>query len=128
MRDEEGLPIELPFFNRIIADSDLDGLCAAAILKSYNPDAEVVFSHAALIRSGRIDDVINHTTAMVDLPFHPNCGWYLDHHQTNKPNLEEEDKFTKRGGVCNWEATPSAARLAYNILSKKILFFLFSRI
>ena len=97
MRDEEGLPIELPFFNRIIADSDLDGLCAAAILKSYNPDAEVVFSHAALIRSGRIDDVINHTTAMVDLPFHPNCGWYLDHHQTNKPNLEEEDKFTKRG-------------------------------
>ena len=120
MRDEEGLPIELPFFNRIIADSDLDGLCAAAILKSYNPDAEVVFSHAALIRSGRIDDVINHTTAMVDLPFHPNCGWYLDHHQTNKPNLEEEDKFTKKGGVCNWEAAPSAARLAYNILSKKI--------
>ena len=25
--------------------------------------------------------------------------------------------FTKNGGVCNWEATPSAARLAYNLLS-----------
>ena len=120
MRGEEGQPAELPFFDRIVADSDLDGLCAAAVLKSYNPKAEVIFSHAALVRSGKIDALITPTTAMVDLPFHPNCGWYLDHHQTNRPNSEEENKFTQKGGVCNWEATPSAARLAYNILSSRI--------
>ena len=117
MRGGEGHHAQLPVFDRIIADSDLDGLCAAAVLKSYNPDAEVIFSHAALVRSGKIDEIITPSTAMVDLPFHPNCGWYLDHHQTNRPNLEEEINFTKNGGVCNWEATPSAARLAYNLLS-----------
>ncbi len=112
--------ITIPDFDRIVADSDLDGLCAAAILRAYNPDAEVVFSHAALVRSGRIDHLINRSTAMVDLPFHPKCGWYLDHHQTNRPNPSEENEFIKSGGICNWEATPSAARLAFDLLSPKI--------
>jgi oligoribonuclease NrnB/cAMP/cGMP phosphodiesterase (DHH superfamily) len=112
--------IDIPSFDRIIADSDLDGLCAAAVLKSYNPDAEVIFSHAALVRSGKIDHLITPSTAMVDLPFHPNCGWYLDHHQTNRPTIDEEKDFLKSGGTCNWEAAPSAARVAYDLLSKSI--------
>lgn len=107
----------IPIFDRIVADSDLDGLCAAAVLKSYNPEAEVIFSHAALVRSGKIDDLITSSTAMVDLPFHPNCGWYLDHHQTNRPTKEEEKQFLKSGGICNWQAAPSAARVAYDLLS-----------
>ena len=111
---------DIPSFDRIIADSDLDGLCAAAVLKSYNPDAEVIFSHAALIRSGKVDDLITKSTAMVDLPFHPNCGWYLDHHQTNRPTNEEEKDFIASGGICNWEASPSAARVAYDLLSQSI--------
>ena len=107
----------MPEFSRIIADSDLDGLCAAAVLKAANPDAEVHFAHAALVRSGAIDSLIDRTTAMVDLPFHPQCGWYLDHHQTNRPNEEQEARFVADGGTCHWEATPSAARLAYDVLS-----------
>ena len=110
----------IPSFDRIIADSDLDGLCAAAVLKSFNPDAEVIFSHAALVRSGKMDDLITSTTAMVDLPFHPSCGWYLDHHQTNRPTKEEEKNFLESGGICNWEAAPSAARVAYDLLSQMI--------
>ena len=111
---------DIPSFDRIIADSDLDGLCAAAVLKSFNPEAEVIFSHAALVRSGKIDDLITKSTAMVDLPFHPNCGWYLDHHQTNRPTNDEEKDFIASGGICNWEASPSAARVAYDLLSKSI--------
>tara|TARA_Y100000766_G_scaffold112496_1_gene96462 strand:+ start:57325 stop:58320 length:996 start_codon:yes stop_codon:yes gene_type:complete len=107
----------LPQFTRIIADSDLDGLCAAAVLKAANPDADVHFAHAALIRSGAVDSLIDRSTAMVDLPFHPQCGWYLDHHLTNRPEKEEETKFIDEGGTCHWEATPSAARLAYDVLS-----------
>lgn len=107
----------LPNFRRIIADSDLDGLCAAAVLKAANPEAEVHFAHAALVRSGAMDELIDRTTAMVDLPFHPDCGWYLDHHQTNRPNPQEEQAFVSAGGTCHWEATPSAARLAFDVLS-----------
>ena len=110
----------LPAFTSIIADSDLDGLCAAAVLKAANPNATVHFAHAALVRSGAIDHLVDRQTAMVDLPFHPDCGWYLDHHQTNRPNEVEEAKFTAQGGTCHWEATPSAARLAYDVLSPYI--------
>ena len=107
----------LPNFKRIIADSDLDGLCAAAVLKTVNPNAEVIFAHAALIRLGAMDSQIDETTAIVDLPFHENCGLYLDHHLTNRPTKKQEEEFVARGGVCQWEATPSAARLAYDLIS-----------
>lgn len=107
----------LPNFKRIVADSDLDGLCAAAVLKAMNPNAEVIFAHAALVRSGAMDSQIDENTAIVDLPFHENCGWYLDHHLTNRPTKKQEEEFLARGGVCHWRATPSAARLAYDLIS-----------
>ena len=106
----------IPQFDRIVADSDFDGLCGAAILKKYNPNAEVIFSHAALIRNGNMDSLIHSKTVIVDLPFHENCGWYLDHHQTNKPSQKQLFDFRKKGGVTDWQATPSAARLAYEIV------------
>ena len=75
----------------------MDGMCAAVVLKKAYPDAEVHFAHAALIRSGIIDHLIDEHTVTVDLPFHPNSGWYLDHHLTNKPTEQEHDVFTSKG-------------------------------
>ena len=40
-----------PDVHRIVADSDMDGMCAAVVLKKAYPDAEVHFAHAALILS-----------------------------------------------------------------------------
>ena len=105
---------------RVVADSDLDGLMAAAVLKASNPQIEVHFAHPALLRGGSLDHLIDRSTAICDLPFHPNCGWYLDHHQTNRPTNEEEKDFIASGGICNWEASPSAARVAYDLLSQSI--------
>ena len=107
----------IPEFDTIVADSDFDGLCGAAILKRYNPSAKVIFSHAAMIRSGNMDEVIDSDTVIVDLPFHQNCGWYLDHHQTNKPSASVLTAFEHRGGVIDWQPTPSAARLVYEIIN-----------
>ena len=115
---------EIPNFTRVVADSDFDGLCGAAILKKFNPSAEIIFSHAALIRNGAIDNEINKNTVIVDLPFHPNCGWYLDHHQTNKPSNEELIEFEQNGGVIDWQPTPSAARLAYERIKDHICHWL----
>ena len=105
--------LQIPQFIRIVADSDFDGLCGAAILKKYNPEAEIIFTHAAQIRNGSMDDYIDRETVIVDLPFHQNCGWYLDHHQTNRPTPKQLSVFEKAGGVIDWQPTPSAARLAY---------------
>ena len=103
---------KLPHFSRISADGDLDGLNAAAIIKSY---AEVHFVHAAEIRSGMLDNIIDRNTAICDLPFHPNCGMYLDHHLTNKPLEKEILEFTNSGSIFLWEDKPSAARVAFDL-------------
>ncbi|HIF16834.1 MAG TPA: hypothetical protein EYQ85_06245 [Candidatus Poseidoniales archaeon] len=99
---------------RIIADGDMDGLFAAVILRKHFPNAELRFSHPAEIRGGLIDDIIDRNTAICDLPFHPKCGLYLDHHETNRPSNEEEKEFISNGGICIWEDKPSAARVAWD--------------
>ena len=109
-------PEDVPWYRRIVADSDIDGLVGAAVLKSFRPEAEVIFTHAAAIRSGKMDEKIHRETVLIDLPFHPQCGWYVDHHVTNKPEPAAALDFEQAGGVQHWQATPSAARLAYELL------------
>ena len=106
-----------PEVHRIVADADLDGLCAAAILQRALPDAEVVFAHPALVRSGHLEAVIDRGTVIVDLPFHPGCGWYVDHHLTNRPGEAEAAAFEASGGRLDWAAEPSAARVAHNLVA-----------
>ena len=111
----EGLVIE-----KIIADGDLDGLIAASILKTYFINAKTTFSHPAEIRNGNLDEIIDINTAICDLPFHPKCGLYLDHHSTNKPSEKELEEFTLSGGKCAWYPVDSAARVAFDLCSEKI--------
>ena len=70
---------EVPEYTHIVADSDMDGLFGAAVLKAFRPEATVMFSHAAALRGGLVDDHIDRNTVLVDLPFHSACGWYVDH-------------------------------------------------
>jgi hypothetical protein len=111
------LPPAMQAYDRIVADADLDGLCAAAVLKQALPEATVRFAHPALVRSGHLDDIIDRRTVMVDLPFHPACGWYVDHHHTNRPNDDEASAFLEAGGRLDWQDAPSAARVAYDLMS-----------
>ena len=106
--------------NQIIADGDLDGLIAASVLKTYFSEAKVIFAHAAEIRNGNLDTKIDKNTAICDLPFHPNCGLYLDHHSTNKPSEKELERFLSSGGKFEWYSVDSAARVAFDLCSKEI--------
>lgn len=99
----------------IIADGDFDGLIAAAVLRKVWPEAAVIFSHPLEIRSGHLDDAIDENTALCDLPFHPDCGLYIDHHETNRPTSEQQAAFESRGGCIHWEGKDSAARVAYDL-------------
>ena len=105
---------------RVVADSDLDGLMAAAVLKASKPELEVHFAHPALLRAGSIDHLIDRETAICDLPFHEDCGLYLDHHLTNRPNSEQQSVFEREGGICHWRDTPSAARAAYDLMKSEL--------
>ena len=105
---------------RVVADSDLDGLMAAAVLKASKPEIEVHFAHPALLRAGSIDHLIDRQTAICDLPFHEKCGLYLDHHLTNRPSPEEQQEFEDAGGICHWRDTPSAARAAFELMKDQL--------
>ncbi len=99
---------------RVVADGDLDGLLSAAILKRVWNDAEVRFSHPAEIRRGDMDEFIDEKTAVVDLPFHPNCGLHIDHHLTNKPTELQLLEADERGCKIIWDSALSAARVCFD--------------
>ena len=60
-----------------ICDSDFDGLMAGAILRRVKPEINVIFSHAALIRSGAHDDIIARNTAYATSRFIRIAGYIL---------------------------------------------------
>ena len=109
---DEALALDI---DNIITDSDLDGVVTGAILRRWWPNAKITFGHPGNLRAGMMDHLIDRKTAICDLPRHPSCGLSIDHHQSNEP-LDEEDSDM----VVLWEPTPSAARIAYNILKDKI--------
>ena len=100
---------------KIITDSDLDGIVTAAILKRWWPNADVIFGHPGNLRAGMLDEIIDRNTAICDLPRHADCGLSIDHHKSNDPHGNTIDDC-----VILWEPTPSAARIAYNLLKNKI--------
>ena len=63
---------------------------------------------------GDLDDFIDAQTAVVELPFHPNCGLHIDHHLTNKPTESQLAEVDERGGKIIWEAALSAARVCFD--------------
>ena len=100
---------------RIITDTDLDGVVTGAILNRYWKDAEIIFTQAGLLRSGELDEKIDIYTAICDLPYRAKCGLNIDHHQSNKPSLNLDIE-----GIIAWEDSPSASRIAYNIVSTEL--------
>jgi hypothetical protein len=110
--ESEALSLDI---RRIVTDSDLDGVVTAAILRRWWPEAEVVFGHPGELRAGLLDRHIDRHTAVCDLPRHPDCGLSIDHHQSNAP-VEDEDSDV----VIIWRETPSAARIAYDLLEGEV--------
>lgn len=99
---------------RIVADGDLDGLLSAAILRRVWPEAAVRFSHPAVIRSGGEDAWMGRDTAVLDLPFHPECGLHIDHHLTNRPTPKQAAEAEAAGIKIVWAEALSAARVCFD--------------
>lgn len=107
-------PLDLEI-RKIVTDSDLDGVVTAAILLRWWKKAEVEFGHPGEMRAGLLDNKIDRWTAVCDLPSHPDCGLCIDHHQSNKPQ-----ETAGESPVVIWEDSPSAARIAFDLVSEKV--------
>lgn len=90
---------------RIIVDSDFDGVMCGAMLRIIFPEAQILQSKASEIQEGKIDDLITKETLMADLRYSPKCGYFFDHHESNKPNHEF---------IGEWSLVDSAAQVIYS--------------
>ncbi len=90
---------------RIIVDSDFDGVMCGAMLRLVFPRAEIIQSKASEIQEGKITNLITKTTLLADLRYTPACGYFFDHHESNKPT----EPF-----IGEWCLVDSAAHVIYS--------------
>ena len=90
---------------RLLTRADLDGLTCGVLLSVVEPIDEVVFVEPHRMQRGEVevrpDDII------ANLPYHPGCGMWFDHHISNKP-----PEGTRFKGA--FHIDPSAARTIYD--------------
>jgi hypothetical protein len=91
---------------RLVTRGDLDGLTSAVILTMKEPIDAIALVHPQDITDKRVE--IRSDDILTNLPYHPNCGMWFDHHLLTDSNEKPPENFKGRYGLA-----PSAARLVY---------------
>jgi nanoRNase/pAp phosphatase (c-di-AMP/oligoRNAs hydrolase) len=92
---------------RLVTRGDLDGLTSAVILTMKEPVDSIVLVHPQDITDKRV--AIDANDILANLPYHPACGMWFDHHLQTESNERPPADFKGRYGLA-----PSAARLVYD--------------
>lgn len=92
---------------RLVTRSDFDGLVCGVLLKEVEKIDEVVFAHPKDMQDGTV--AITENDIITNLPYHPNCGMWFDHHASEGERIDLDMSF--RG---MFTVAPSAARVVYN--------------
>ena len=88
---------------RIVTRPDFDGVVCAVLLKeALGPSTPLVWTQPNLIQNGRFEVVPGDVLA--NLPFHPNCALWFDHHVSNAVDRPFSGLF---------RISPSAAGLVF---------------
>lgn len=91
---------------RLVTRADLDGLVCARILLDHETFDEVVLVHPQDITDKKVE--IRPTDTLANLPYHPSCGRWFDHHLLTESNEKPPHDFV---GV--YRQAPSAAELVW---------------
>lgn len=92
---------------RLITRGDLDGLSCAVIITENEDISETVLLHPQDITDDRIE--ITQDDIIANLPYHPKCGIWFDHHLQTVSNKRPAGDFKGRYGLA-----PSAAQLVWD--------------
>ncbi|RFM25360.1 MAG: exopolyphosphatase [Candidatus Thermochlorobacter aerophilum] len=87
----------------VLTRADLDGLVCAVILKNTEDIERVRFSEPKFVQDREIEVYPN--DIITNLPYHPNCAMWFDHHAANVRPKEFKGAF---------KTAPSAARVVYD--------------
>jgi len=91
---------------RLLTRGDLDGLTSAVVITSCEEVDAVVLIHPQDITDKKFE--VRNTDILANLPYHPQCGKWFDHHLLTQSNERPPDNFEGRYGLA-----PSAARVVF---------------
>jgi len=95
---------------RIITRPDFDGIvCAVLILEAENISPPIKWVSPSDMQQGNID--IRHGDIIANLPYHPNCSLWFDHHFSNRIRHKVKGLF---------EIAPSAAGLVFKYYQSRL--------
>jgi hypothetical protein len=93
---------------RLVTRADFDGLVCGALVTKFEPVDSYLYVEPKFMQDGLVD--IRQGDIITNLPYHPNCTLWFDHHITNTtPNFPEPIVIGKGG----FRLAPSAARVVY---------------
>ncbi len=91
---------------RLITRGDLDGLACAVIITSQEKISEILLVHPQDISDRQVE--VKSDDIIANLPYHPSCGLWFDHHLLSSPNRRPDAEFRGR-----YAQAPSAAQLVW---------------
>lgn len=95
---------------RIVTRPDFDGVVSAVLLReALGGDPPILWAEPGDMQRGEVD--VQAGDIVANLPFHPNCAMWFDHHYSNAPARPFE-------GV--YEIAPSAAGLVYRYFRDRL--------
>jgi len=97
---------------RLVTRGDLDGLTSAVIITMKEPIDEIALIHPQDITDKRVE--IRSDDILANLPYHPDCGMWFDHHILTPSNEKPPADMKGRHAIA-----PSAARVVYDYYLEK---------
>src|SRR5687767_4125715 len=92
---------------RLVTRADLDGLTCAVLITAAETIEEVFLVHPQDITDKKVE--ITRRDILANLPYHPDCGKWFDHHLLTASNERPPSLFEGR-----YALAPSAARVVYD--------------
>ncbi len=91
---------------RILTRADVDGLASSVLLTLVEHITGIDLAHPKDVQDGKVPVTPEHI--IVNLPYHPDCGLWFDHHVSEQAKLKDIGRF--RGA---FRGAPSCARIIY---------------
>ena len=93
---------------RLVTRADFDGLVCGGLVTKFEPIDGYLFVEPKFMQDGQVD--IRAGDIITNLPYHPNCTLWFDHHITNTTPDFPQPIVLGKGG---FRLAPSAARVVY---------------
>ena len=98
---------------RLVTRGDLDGLTCSVLITSVEKIESIELVHPQALTDGKFE--VHDGDVLANLPYHPRCALWFDHHQLVDANPKPAEAFQGRYGLA-----PSTARLVHDYYVEKL--------